>query len=113
MILIAEDNPLMRRMLRSLVEDIDPNIIECESGRAAVSLFERHHPAWVLMDVSMFPMDGLTATREIIGEFPAARIVIVTEHDDAETRERALDAGACEFLGKGDLRPLRRLIGGQ
>ncbi len=65
------------------------------------------------MDVSMRPVDGLTATREIVGKFPDARVVIVTEHDDEETRAKAFEAGACEFLGKDELRPLRRLIGGQ
>ncbi|HEX8568077.1 MAG TPA: response regulator transcription factor [Pyrinomonadaceae bacterium] len=112
MILIAEDNQLMRKMIRSLVEDLDSEIIECADGEAAFNLYEKHLPDWVLMDVSMQPVNGLTATRSIIGKFPAARIVIVTEHDDEETREHAFTAGACEFLGKSDLRRLRTLIGG-
>ena len=111
MILIAEDNPLMRRMIRNLIEDLDPDIIECADGGEAFSLYEKHCPDWVLMDISMHPVDGLTATRRIAGKFPAARIIIVTEHDDAATRAKALDAGAREFLGKSDLLPLRSLIG--
>lgn len=110
MILIAEDNPLMRKMLRSLVEDLASEIVECEDGEAAVSLYEKHLPAWVLMDVSMRPVDGLTATRAIIKRFRSARVVIVTEHDDAETRRSAFEAGASEFFGKDDLLPLRALI---
>jgi DNA-binding NarL/FixJ family response regulator len=110
MILIADDNPLMRKMLRSLVEDLDPAIVECADGAAALSLYAEHRPEWVLMDISMQPVDGLTATREIIEKFPAARIVIVTGHDDPDTRATALEAGAREFLGKSDLLPLRSLI---
>jgi DNA-binding NarL/FixJ family response regulator len=113
MILIAEDNPLMRKMIRQLVEDLDSEILECADGSEACSLYEKHRPDWVLMDISMRPVDGLTATREIIREFPAARIIIVTEHDDAATRAKALEAGAREFLGKSELLPLRSLIGGQ
>ncbi len=113
MILIAENNPLMRKILRSLVGDLDAEIVECGDGEAAIDLYEKHRPDWVLMDISMRPVDGLSATREIIGQFPAARVVIVTEHDDAETRRYAFKAGACEFLGKSDLRPLRLLIGSQ
>ncbi len=109
-ILIAEDNPLMRKMIRSLVEDLATQIVECSDGEAAVSLYEKHLPAWVLMDVSMRPGDGLSATRMIVSRFPTARVVILTDHDDAETRRFALDAGAFEFFGKDYLLPLRSLI---
>jgi CheY-like chemotaxis protein len=110
MILIAEDNLLMRKMIRSLVEDLASEIIECADGEAAVNLYEEHLPAWVLMDVSMRPVDGLSATRAIIARFHSARVVIVTEHDDAETRRYAFEAGASEFFGKEYLLPLRSLI---
>lgn len=110
MILIAEDNPLMRKMLRSLVEDLASEVVECTDGEAALSLYEKHQPAWVLMDVSMRPVDGLSATRAILARFQSARVIIVTEHDDAETRRSAFEAGASEFFGKDYLLPLRALI---
>lgn len=113
MILIAEDNPLMRKMIRSLVEDLATEIVECADGKAAFSLYEKHRPDWVLMDISMRPTDGLTATKEIVKKFPQARILIVTDHDDAETREHAIRAGACNFFCKDNLLPLRPLISGQ
>ena len=112
MILIAEDNPMMRKMIRSLVENLGHEVIECSDGAAASALYERHRPGWVLMDVSMKPVDGLSATREIVRRFPEARVVIVTEHDDQATRSRAFEVGACGFIGKDDLRPLRSLIAG-
>ena len=110
MILIAEDNSLMRNMLRSLVEDLASEIVECADGEAALRLYEKHHPAWVLMDVSMRPVDGLSATRAIRDRFQSARVVIVTEHDDAETRRCAFEAGASQFFSKDYLLPLRALI---
>lgn len=97
-------------MIRSLVEDLASEIIECEDGAAAVRLYEKHLPAWVLMDVSMRPVDGLSATRAIIADFRSARIVIVTDYDDAETRRCAFEAGAYDFFGKDYLLPLRSLI---
>lgn len=111
MILIAEDNLLMRKMLHSLVEEFDKEIIECGDGGEAFRLYEKYRPDWVLMDVSMRPVDGLTATRKIFSRFPEARIVIVTEHDDPATRMKAFEFGACGFVGKEDLIPLRALIG--
>jgi CheY-like chemotaxis protein len=110
MILIAEDNPLMSKLLRGMVADLDEQIVECSNGEAACRLYEQHSPDWVLMDVSMHIMDGLTATQQILSRCPSAKVVIVTEHDDAATRERAFEAGALAFFGKDDLFPLRPLI---
>ncbi|MBK8150148.1 MAG: response regulator transcription factor [Acidobacteria bacterium] len=98
-------------MIRSLVEDLDGDIVECADGTEAISACVVHHPEWVLMDVSMRPMDGLTATRKIKRFLPETKIVIVTDHTDAKTRQAAIDAGANGFCGKQDLMPLRRLIG--
>ena len=111
-LLIAEDNPLMRKLIRSVVEDLDPHILECADGAAACRLYERHRPDWLLMDISMAPMDGLTATRAILARFPDARIVIVTQHTDDATVARAIDAGAYAFVGKHSLLPLRQLLTG-
>ena len=110
MILIAEDNPLMKKLLRGMVADLDGLIVECADGEEACRLYEQHCPDWVLMDISMQIMDGLTATRQIISRCPSAKVVIITNHNDAATRARAFEAGACGFLVKDDLLPLRPLI---
>jgi len=93
--------------------DLAERIVECEDGSEALAAYEQHHFSgadWVLMDVSMKVMDGLTATRQILSVFPAARIVITTRFDDAEMREAARQAGACGFVPKDDLMALRRTI---
>ena len=111
MLLIVDDNRQVRRMIRSLVEDLDADIGECADGAAAVSACEERQPDWILMDVQMKPMDGLTATRKIKSFFPAAKICIVTNHTDAKTKEAATDAGANAFVCKDNLMSLRDLIG--
>lgn len=94
-----------------MVADLDALIIECANGKEACRLYEQHCPDWVLMDVSMQIMDGLTATQMIVSRCPSAKVVIITNHDDAATAwARAFEAGACGFLGKDDLLPLRPLI---
>ena len=110
MILIAEDNLQVRRMIRDLVEDIDPEIIECEDGRGAIEAYERHHPDFVLMDIHMTPVDGLTATKEILSRHPAAKIIAVTQCQDTGTREAARAIGMWAFVNKDDLMSLRSLI---
>ena len=110
MILIADDNSQVRRMIRDLIEDIDSQIIECEDGGAAIASYDQHHPDFVLMDIHMTPVDGLTATREILGRHPDARIIAVTQHQDARTRARVKAMGMWAFVGKDDLMSLRSLI---
>lgn len=110
MILIADDNEGVRCMIRSMVEDLDTCVIECSDGQAAIDMFEHHLPDWVLMDINMLPMDGLTAMRAILLKDPDAQIIIVSQHQDARTRETALAMGAQAFVGKEDLMELRELV---
>lgn len=109
-ILIVEDHAPVRRMLCSLVKPFTENIFECADGGQAFAAYERHRPEWVLMDIAMPRTDGITATRQIIAGFPAAKIVIVTDYDDADIRRIALAAGACEYVHKENLLELRRLL---
>ncbi len=110
MILIAEDNAGMRRVIRNLIEDIDPDVIECSNGQEAIDAYAEHRPDLVLMDINMRPVDGLTASREILSRDPTARIIIVTQQDDARTRETALAIGVEAFVGKDDLMSLRDMV---
>lgn len=110
MILIAEDNIGMRRMIRNLVEDLDPDVVECSDGQQAIIAYEKYRPDLVLMDINMRPIDGLTASREILCRDANARIIIVTQQQDARTRETALAIGVEAFIGKDDLMSLPELI---
>ena len=110
MILIADDNADVRRMVRNLIEDIDPEIVECADGEQAVAEFERSRADLVVMDINMHPLDGLTAMRAILERDPAAKVVVVSQYQDARTRDTALAMGAHAFFGKEDLMRLRELI---
>jgi len=110
MILIADDNSQVRRMICDLIEDIDAAIVECDNGVEAINSYDQHRPDFVLMDIQMTPVDGLTATREILSRHPEAKIIAVTQHNDATTREAAISAGAWAFVGKDDLMSLRSLL---
>lgn len=110
MLLIVDDNKQVRRMIRSLVEDLETEFCECDDGAQVLSAYEEFQPDWVLMDVAMKQTDGLTATKQIKAIFPAAKIIIVTNYTDAKTRAAAMDAGASAFCGKDDLMGLRSLL---
>jgi len=110
MILIVDDNKEVRRMIRNLVEDLDADFCECNDGVQALSAYQKNSPDWVLMDVQMKEMDGLTATRQIKSTFPEAKVIILTNHSDAKTKQAAIEAGASGFVGKENLFALRDII---
>lgn len=109
-LMIVDDSDEIRRMLRSLVAGLADPIYECRDGEAARAAYGIHQPDWVFMDVSMEPMDGITATRQIIQTFPMARIVIVTQYDDVRLRRTAEEAGACGYVLKENLIDVRRFL---
>ena len=109
-LLIVEDNPAMRRLIRRLVADLADEIGECGDGVEAEARYAELQPDWVLMDIEMPHLDGITAARRIKAAFPAARILIVTNYNDAALRATALAAGACGYVLKENLLELRRLL---
>ena len=110
MILIANANADVRRMIRNMIEDIDPEIVECSDGEQAIAEFEISRSDLVVMDINMHPLDGLTAMRTILERDPAAKVVVVSQYQDARTRDTALAMGAHAFMGEEDLMQLRELI---
>jgi|ERR1700722_8374234 len=110
-ILIVEDNPAVRRLLRAAVAGIATEICECEDGVEALAAYTAHRPQVVLMDIRMPMMDGLAATKQIRQVHPSARVVIVTDYDDVELQIAAYEAGACGYVLKDNLLDLERLIG--
>ena len=109
-ILIVEDNPTIRRLIRRAISDIADNIIECEDGADALAAYTEHRPDAVLMDVRMPRLDGLSATRKILDHHPDARIVIVTDYNDDGLRSAAREAGACAYALKNNLTELDTVL---
>jgi two-component system, chemotaxis family, chemotaxis protein CheY len=109
-ILIVEDNPLMRAMIRETVSEFADAITECSDGDEAFAAYQACLPNWVLMDIQMPRVDGFSATRQIKTTYPEANICIVTDYGDAETRQVAAQVGATAFVLKENLDDLRTLL---
>lgn len=108
--LIVDDNRVMRRTIRRVIDEFAAEVIECDDGAKAFSAYQKHRPDWVLMDVEMKEKDGLAATREIRAAYADARIVIVTKYSDPEMRAAARAAGAFGFVVKENLLELRGIL---
>jgi DNA-binding NarL/FixJ family response regulator len=112
-ILLAEDHQLLRQGLRALLSS-QPGarvVGEAEDGHAAVSLALDLGPDVVLMDVGLPGLTGDEATRAILSQRPDILVLALTMHDDAQTVDRMLRAGARGFLVKGcDVAELREAL---
>ena len=101
----------MRETIKSSLRGLDATFFERDDGSQALAAYRDLLPDWVLMDLEMKQMDGLTATAQIKAAYPDARIVIVTNFDDILLRETAERAGACGYVVKDNLLELRALVG--
>ncbi len=101
-LLIAEDHPENRLLLRKLLEPLGFDLQEAVNGQEAVALFEEWRPHLIWMDIRMPVMDGLEATRRIKATDAGAqtRIVALTAHALEEERREVLAAGCDDFIRK-------------
>lgn len=111
-IMVVDDHAAFRSVVRAMLGTDGWIFIECQDGQEAVDQYAAARPDLVLMDIAMAHLDGLRATAQIKGRFPAARILILTEHDDPLFRRAAEQAGACGFLPKENLLGLESAVRG-
>ena len=108
-ILIVDDNALIRQTIKAILDVPGILCVECSDGVTAVERYREVRPAWVLMDLMMPGVNGIQATKEIVAEYPDARIAIVTNFDDAEFRKAAKEAGACTYVLKEEMMKLKEI----
>ncbi len=104
-ILAVDDHPILRQGIVGLIADeSDMTLVaEAANGREAIQQFRTHHPDITLMDLQMPEMNGLDAMIAIRGEFPDARIIVLTTYTGDVQAKRALQAGARAYLLKNSL----------
>jgi len=119
-ILIADDHDLVRTGLGRMLADVDDMQVvgEATSGEEALRFCRELHPDVVLMDVKMPGIGGLEATRALVRQQPAVRVIAVSACDDDPFPSRLLQAGAAGFVTKGApfsevVRAIRKVVSGQ
>lgn len=102
-LLIVDDEPLIRRGIKSLANLASigiSEIIEGQSGEEAVEMVETHRPELIIMDINMPRMDGLTAAGIIKEKYPEIFIVILTGYDYFEYAQTAIRAKVDDYILK-------------
>ncbi len=102
-VLIVDDNEKIRELVRDYLPASVDQIYECADGSEAFALYRTHLPDWVLMDIQMKDIDGITATRQIIAAYPKAHVMMITDYKEDELRRAAYEAGASQYIVKENL----------
>ena len=101
-ILVVEDQPDSRQIIRDMVAGTDYEITEAENGEEALAAIAKQRPDLILMDIQLPIMDGYTATR-LIKTDPALRsipIIAVTSYAVAVEEKKARAAGCDDYMTK-------------
>ena len=101
-ILLADDHALVRRGLR-LILDGEPDltvVAEAGDGAEAIKLARANRPDLAILDIAMPRLTGLQAARELSGQLPDLRTLILTMYDNEQYFFEALKAGACGYVLK-------------
>ena len=104
-ILVVDDHALMRvGLVASIGGEPDMEIVAAAcNGKEAVEFFRQHRPDITLMDLKMPVMGGVEAIQAIRGEFPSAKVIVLSTYEGDDDIFRALEAGATSYLLKDTL----------
>lgn len=100
-VLLADDDPSIRLMIRHVLEDEHYEIIEAEDGLDAIKAVEKQRPALILLDAIMPGLDGFTTCQQIKDRgYSDIPVMMITGLDDEASVERAYDVGAVDYITK-------------
>jgi signal transduction histidine kinase len=110
-ILVVDDNEANRSLAKNALEDEGYRVVLANGGAEGVLAFEREHPDCILLDVRMPDVDGFEAAKRIraLSRGPETPILFLTALRDVDTFDRAILAGADDFLTK-PVRPTELVV---
>ncbi len=99
-ILVADDSPVIRAAVTSLLRDAGYEVVAAEDGIEAIQQFYAHPPDLVLLDIKMPKDNGLKILQQIRTEYPGINVIIVTGYKSVETATEAVRLGASGYIVK-------------
>ena len=98
-ILLVEDDPALRRALRTMMRSRDLEVLESRTGEEAVVVASSGTPDVLVLDLGLPDIDGLEVLRRVRA-FSAMPVIVLTAHHQQSEKIRALDAGADDYVTK-------------
>ena len=102
-VLLADDHPAMLGLATTTLAGACAIVGTVGDGNALLAAVERLHPEVVVLDITMPPLDGLAAARQLQRSHPEIRLVFLTVHEDADYARAAFAAGALGYVVKARL----------
>lgn len=102
LVLVADDDPVMRLLMRQMLAQVGLDVIEAEDGVQALARYKHSGPDLVMLDVDMPQLDGFTVCRTIRAQETGGSvpIIMVTGGDELEAVTHAYEVGATDFVSK-------------
>ncbi len=97
-VLVVDDDPVVRRVVRAVLEGVGYGIVEAQDGEEGIELARRLNPEIVILDITMPGIGGVEVTRELVRN--GARVLMLTGVDDPDVEDQASQAGAAGYLVK-------------
>jgi DNA-binding NarL/FixJ family response regulator len=103
-VLVADDNPIVRKMLCQMFEREDDYDLcaEATNGKEAIELAKKHKPDLIILDLSMPVMNGFDAARELKRIMPNIPIILFTQHSDLSTGLGITNLNIDRIVSKND-----------
>lgn len=112
-VLIVDDSSIMRKMIRSTLENRKHQVVgEAKNGKDAVEMYKNLNPDLVTMDITMREMDGFAAAEEILGYDSNAKIIFLSNLDEDKYSEDVKRIGAIGYVNKHNAKEILELIDG-
>lgn len=98
LVLVVDDDDMIRRLVRDVLEIDDLQVVEAHSGEAALQLVDEAQPAVVVLDIMMPGLDGVEVCRRL--DHRLVKVLVLTARDDPRLEDECRQAGADAFLTK-------------
>jgi DNA-binding response OmpR family regulator len=97
-VLVVDDDEMIRRLVRAVLEADEFEVVEARDGATALRLASEARPAVVVLDIMMPGLDGVEVCRRL--DLAAGKVIVLTAKDDPRLEDECREAGASAFLTK-------------
>lgn len=109
-LMLVEDNINMRSYLKTILNGSCEVVAESGSGKQAVNLYEKWKPDFVLMDIELEELDGLTAAKAILKSNSEAKIVFLTQYKDQTLKQKIEQMSNAHYFTKEHIHLVKKFF---